>query len=168
MVDCGLGTAPDCGGCGSLEALCGGECVWLEEADLCVHTAVHTAYPFFSLTSSGVLSKKFPGVLGNYKLTHTSPDSRFLVGYTLQKENKEEEEIIYHLFRDYKDLDSVFVSRVPFSRRGEDLVMFRSNGTTGVWWVYIQRYNGQMELVRDGSVWLWLEAREMGECLIFF
>ena len=178
-VDCGLGTsAPDCGGCGALEALCGGECVWLEKADLCVHTAVHMAYPYLSLDSSGVISKKFPGVTGNYKLTHTSPDSRHLVGYTLRKENKEEkeEEIIYHLFWDYKDsADSVFVSRVPFSRRGEDLVMFSSNWTTRIgdwrtsdWWVYIQRYSGQMELVRVRNVWVRFsktDRRKIGECL---
>ena len=99
-------------------------------------------------------------------------DSRFLVGYTLQKENKEEEEIIYHLFRDYNDSDSVFVSRTPFSRRKKDLVAFTRNWTDAWlddcnWRVSIQRYNGQIDFVRDGNVRGRFRKRDrrIGECL---
>ena len=46
-VSCGAGAvAPDCGQCGSGVSQCRGECYWLQEVHLCLHTEVFSAPPY--------------------------------------------------------------------------------------------------------------------------
>ena len=73
--------ARDCAGCGG-RPQCGGECHWLEEAGLCVHVAVHSIPPFYSLTSDGLTKERFPNVLGVYSLSQTDIRSQ-VISYSL-------------------------------------------------------------------------------------
>lgn len=113
---------------------------------------MHAAPPYLSLTSnsSGLASKRFPGALGVYRLSHTTRNFRHLVGYSLLDDRTVVTEKLY-FFRDYRRPLYEIVSKVPFSRAGKDVVLRRNESN---WFVKIERHNGEAEFVEDPSVML--------------
>ena len=159
-VDCGGDSlSSDCGGCGGREE-CGGECHWQPQASLCVHAAVHSAPPFLSLSYSGLAAERIPGAMGVYSLSHTTRDSHHLVGYSLLRDRtgqNNDTELLY-FFKDYSDPTSEFLSKVPFSRAGKDLVLLHNESS---WFLNVPRHNGESELVRNPAVSLLaMQSRE--------
>ena len=85
-----------------------------------------------------------------YGLTHTSRDDHHLVGYSLLKDRDEANQTEqFYFFKDFSDPASEFVSRVPFSVAGRDLVLVRNSSN---WYLNIPRHNGEAELVENPSV----------------
>ena len=112
---------------------------------------VHEAPPYLSLTSSsssGVTSKRFPEVLGVYRLSHTTRTFGHLVGYSLMEDRTAVTEKLYY-FRDYRRPLYEIVSKVPFSRYGKDVVLLRNESN---WLVKIEGNNGESEFVEDPSL----------------
>ena len=101
--------------------------------------SVHSAPPFLSLTSSGVAALKVPGALGVYRLSHTNMDSPLLLGYTSLDVNEE-----FHLFFNFRRREES-VSRRPFSREANDLVLSRNKSR---WFLMC----GGAEFVEDPTV----------------
>ena len=79
---------------------------------------VHMAPAFLSLSSSSVTAKKFPEAMGVYKLSKTTRESHQLVGYFLKEG--------FYLFKDYSQPTSQFVTKVPFSRKEDDLILSKA------------------------------------------
>ena len=101
--------------------------------------SVHSAPPFLSLTSSGVAALKVPGALGVYRLSRTNMDSPLLLGYTSLDVNEE-----FHLFFNFRRREES-VSRRPFSREANDLVLSRNKSR---WFLMC----GGAEFVEDPTV----------------
>ena len=108
------------------------------------------APPFLSLSSSGVAGQKFPEAMGVYKLSQTTRDSHYLVGYFLTGG--------FYLFKDYTEPAFEFVTKVLFSKSDNNVILFRHESG---WFMKIQRLNGNVEFVKDQSVRLEpMETRE--------
>ena len=101
------------------------------------------APPFLSLSSYGIAAQKFPEVMGVYKLSQTTFASHQVVGYSLTEG--------FYLFKDYSQPASEFVTKVPFSRSEENLILFHNESG---WFMKIQRLNGKVEFVKDQTVTL--------------
>ena len=114
--------------------------------------------PFLSLYSSGATAKKFPGVLGVYKLDHTNMESHLVVGYSLLHDrDQDDDQEDFYLFRDYSD-KTAFVSKVLFSKDENDLILY--NNFKG-WFFSVKRSSGHVELLEDPTVTLVpMETRE--------
>ena len=89
-----------------------------------INIPVHAAPPYLSLTStsnsSGLASKRIPGALGVYRISHTTRKFRHLVGYSLLDDRTVVMEELF-FFKDYRRPSYEVVSKVPFSRAGKTL-----------------------------------------------
>ena len=101
------------------------------------------APPFLSLSSSSFAAKKFPNAMGIYKLSQTTMGSHKLVGYSFTEG--------FYLFKDYSQPTSEFVTKVPFSRKEDDLILFHNESG---WFMKIQRLQGGVEFVKDQTMTL--------------
>ena len=155
--------APDCGECGSGVMQCRGECYWLAEVSLCLHSEVFSAPPYLMITSEGPTLQRHPAVWGFYTLSHTDWQSKTRLGWTRQTADNQ----TFHYFADVSpDTDGMeYISNNKvFSV--EDAIITRNNTARSNWkfvigqgkderlltdptihvrWVYVKKDKGTIE-----------------------
>ena len=146
---------------------CRGECYWLAEVSLCLHSEVFSAPPYLMITSEGPALQRHPAVWGFYTLSHTDWQSKTRLGWTRQTADNQ----TFHYFADVSpDTDGMeYISNNKvFSV--EDAIITRNNTARSNWefvigqgkderlltdptihvrWVYVKDVpNGQLRHIR--------------------